>query len=59
MAQGWSHGLVGAVVAAWPATSLGCQSDEPAAIPALVAAGLGAALLPAASRRHSPRHAVA
>ena len=23
MAQGWSHGLVGAVVAAWPAVSLG------------------------------------
>ena len=22
MAQGWSHGLVGAVVAAWPAVSL-------------------------------------
>jgi DNA-binding transcriptional LysR family regulator len=38
---------------------IGCQSDEPAAIPALVAAGLGAGLLPAASRRHSPRHAVA
>jgi hypothetical protein len=23
MAQGWSHGLVGAVIAAWPAVSLG------------------------------------
>jgi DNA-binding transcriptional LysR family regulator len=38
---------------------IGCESDEPAAVPALVAAGLGAGLLPAASRRHSPRHAVA
>jgi DNA-binding transcriptional LysR family regulator len=38
---------------------IGCETDEPAAIPALVAAGLGAGLLPAVSRRSSPRHAVA
>jgi DNA-binding transcriptional LysR family regulator len=38
---------------------IGCESDEPAAIPALIAAGLGAGLLPSASQRHSPRHAVA
>jgi DNA-binding transcriptional LysR family regulator len=38
---------------------IGCESDEPAAVPALIAAGLGAGLLPSASRRHSPPHAVA
>jgi DNA-binding transcriptional LysR family regulator len=38
---------------------IGSESEEPAAVPALVAAGLGAGLLPSASRRHSPSHAVA
>jgi DNA-binding transcriptional LysR family regulator len=38
---------------------IGCESDEPAAVPALVAAGVGAGLLPAASRRHNPRYALA
>ena len=38
---------------------IGCETDEPAAIPALVAAGLGAALLPAMSRRENPRRDLA
>jgi DNA-binding transcriptional LysR family regulator len=38
---------------------IGCESDEPAAVPALTAAGLGAGLLPSASQRHSPPHALA
>jgi DNA-binding transcriptional LysR family regulator len=38
---------------------IGAESDEPAAIPALIAAGLGAGLLPSTSQRHSPSHAVA
>lgn len=38
---------------------IGCESDEPAAIRPLVAAGLGVGLLPAVSRRVSPRSSVA
>ena len=38
---------------------IGCESDEPAAVPALVAAGLGPGLLPAASQRRGTRRNVA
>jgi DNA-binding transcriptional LysR family regulator len=38
---------------------ISCESDEPAAMPSLVAAGLGMALLPAMSRRDNPHPGVA
>jgi DNA-binding transcriptional LysR family regulator len=56
----WQRALVDRLFAqAGLQVVIGCESDEPAAIRPLVAAGLGVGLLPAVSRRDSPRHAVA
>jgi DNA-binding transcriptional LysR family regulator len=56
----WQRALVDQLFAqAGLQAVIGCESDEPAAIRPLVAAGLGVGLLPAVSRRDSPSHAVA